>query len=82
MKRILLFLVTNIAILLVLNITLRLLGVDRILDDAGGLNFNALLIFAAVVGFGGSFISLALVIGSRNLPTLLGMPTIGSSATF
>lgn len=60
MKRILLFLATNIAILIVLNITLRLLGVDRILDESGGLNFNALLIFAAVVGFGGSFISLAM----------------------
>jgi heat shock protein HtpX len=60
MKRIVLFLVTNIAILLVLNVTLRLLGVDQILDQSGGLNFNALLIFAAVVGFGGSLISLAL----------------------
>ncbi len=61
MKRIMLFLATNIAILIVLSITLRLLGVERILDESGtGLNFNALLIFAAVFGFGGSFISLAL----------------------
>ena len=61
MKRIFLFLATNIAILLVLSITLRLLGVDRILDESGtGLNFNALLIMSAVVGFGGSFISLLL----------------------
>src|SRR5687768_18139600 len=59
MKRIFLFLVTNIAILLVLSVTLRLLGVDRILDAQGtGLNFNALLVMAAVIGFGGSFISL------------------------
>jgi heat shock protein HtpX len=61
MKRIFLFLATNIAILLVLSITLRLLGVDRILDESGtGLNLNALLVFAAVIGFGGSFISLAI----------------------
>jgi len=61
MKRVLLFLATNIAILLVLSITLRLLGVDQMLAQSGGaLNLNALLIMAAVIGFGGSFISLAL----------------------
>jgi heat shock protein HtpX len=61
MKRIFLFLATNLAILLVLSITLRLLGVDRILDEQGvGLDYNALLVFAAVFGFGGSFISLAI----------------------
>ena len=59
MKRIFLFLVTNIAVLLVLSVTLRLLGVDRILEaDGTGLDFNALLIMSAVIGFGGSFISL------------------------
>ena len=61
MKRIMLFLGTNLAIIVVLSITLRILGVERILDEQGaGLNFNALLIFAAVFGFGGSFISLAI----------------------
>src|SRR4030067_480617 len=61
MKRVFLFLITNLAIVFVLNITLRLLGVDRILDEQGaGLNLNSLLIFAAVFGFGGSFISLAI----------------------
>ncbi len=61
MKRIFLFIVTNLAILLMLSITLRLLGVDRILDaEGGGLNFNALLVFSAVLGFGGSLISLAI----------------------
>ncbi len=60
MKRVLLFLATNVAILIVLSVTLRILGVDRLLDEAGGLNFNALLMFAAVVGMGGSFISLAI----------------------
>jgi len=61
MKRILLFLLTNIAVLFVLSIVLRLLGVDRILNESGvGLNYWNLLIFAAVFGFGGSFISLAM----------------------
>ncbi len=61
MKRVLLFLVTNIAVLIVLSIVLRLLGVDRILDQSGtGLNYWNLLVFAAVFGFGGAFISLAL----------------------
>ena len=61
MKRVFLFVVTNIAILLVLSITLRILGVDRILDEEGvGLNFNALLVFSAIFGMGGSFISLAI----------------------
>lgn len=61
MKRVLLFLVTNIAVVLVLGIVLRLLGVDRILDESGvGLNYWNLLVFAAVFGFGGSFISLAM----------------------
>jgi heat shock protein HtpX len=61
MKRIFLFLATNLAIIVVLSITLRLLGVERILDAQGAnLDLNALLVFAAVFGFGGSFISLAI----------------------
>ncbi|SFM35829.1 heat shock protein HtpX [Ectothiorhodospira mobilis] len=61
MKRIALFLATNLAIIVVLSITLRLLGVERILDESGtGLDYTSLLIFAAVFGFGGSFISLAI----------------------
>ena len=58
MKRIVLYLATNLAVVLVLSITLQLLGVDRMLDEQGGINFNALLILSAVMGFGGSFISL------------------------
>ena len=61
MKRVLLFLGTNIAVILVLSVVLNLLGVDRILDEQGvGLNLQHLLIFAAVFGFGGAFISLAI----------------------
>ena len=58
MKRIFLFILTNMAVLVVINITLRLLGVDRVLDQSGGINFNALLIMSAVIGFSGSIISL------------------------
>ena len=57
MKRIILFLLTNVAIMLVLSVSARLLGVDRYLT-AGGLNMTMLLVFAALMGFGGSFISL------------------------
>jgi heat shock protein HtpX len=61
MKRVLLFLITNLAIILVLGVVLSLLGVDRILDEQGvGIDLYNLLIFAAVFGFGGSFLSLAL----------------------
>ena len=61
MKRIFLFIITNLAILLVLSITLRILGVDRILDaEDSGIDFNSLLIMAGVIGFGGSLISLAM----------------------
>jgi len=60
MKRIFLFLTTNIAIIVLLSITLRILGVDSLLAENGSdLNLNALLIFASVFGFGGAFISLA-----------------------
>ncbi len=60
MKRILLFLATNLAIILILSVTLRLLGVDSILAQNGTLDLNSLLIFSAVFGFGGSFLSLAI----------------------
>jgi heat shock protein HtpX len=57
MKRIALFLVTNLAVMLVLGLAANLLGFNRFLD-ARGLNLGALLGFAAVMGFGGAFISL------------------------
>lgn len=59
MKRIALFLATNLAIVLVLSFTARLLGLEPYLT-AQGLNLGSLLVFAAVMGFGGSFLSLAL----------------------
>jgi heat shock protein HtpX len=61
MKRILLFVATNVAVLVVLSVVLRLLGIDSILNQQGtNLDLNALLIFSAVVGFAGSLISLAM----------------------
>jgi heat shock protein HtpX len=57
MKRIVLFLVTNIAVMLVLSVVTSLLGVDRFLMQ-NGINYQMLLVFAGIMGFGGAFISL------------------------
>jgi len=57
MKRIVLFLVTNLAVVLVLSLVLRLLGLDRVVQ-ANGINVGSLLVFSFVVGFAGSIISL------------------------
>ena len=60
-KRVVLFLITNAAILVLLSITMRLFGVTGYLDSSGSnLDFRGLLLFAVVIGFGGSFISLAM----------------------
>ncbi|GMU72723.1 MAG: protease HtpX [Burkholderiales bacterium] len=58
MKRIVLFLVTNIAVLVVLSIVLRLFGLDRAMHSQTGLDYGGLLAFSAVVGFTGAIISL------------------------
>lgn len=58
-KRIVLFLITNLAVVFVLSIVLNLLGVGPMLDQQG-LNMGSLIVFAAVFGFGGSLISLAI----------------------
>ena len=57
MKRVILLIATNIAIMLVLSIVVSVLGLDRYLTQQG-LNLGALLVFSAVFGFGGAFISL------------------------
>lgn len=59
MKRIVLFLLTNLAIMLVLGVVANLLGIDRMLAANGG-SLGALLAYAALFGFGGSLISLAM----------------------
>ncbi len=58
MKRVFLLIVTNFAILAVLSVTMQLLGIDRALENETGLNLQGLLVFAALFGFGGAFISL------------------------
>jgi heat shock protein HtpX len=58
MKRILLFIVTNLAVVLVLSVVLRLLGLDRALTAETGMNLGPLLVFSAFVGFTGAIISL------------------------
>lgn len=73
MKRIALFLATNLAIVLVLSFTMRLLGVEPYLN-ANGLNLGSLLVFAAVMGFGGSLISLA--ISKWSAKTAMGVHVI------
>lgn len=80
MKRIFLFLATNIAILLVLSISMRLLGIDSLLDAQGvDLNLNALLVYAAVIGMTGSFISLA--ISKWSAKTMTGAQVIAQPRT-
>ena len=59
MKRVALFLFTNLAILVVLGIVVNILGLNRFITEAG-LNLPTLFMFAAVFGMGGSFISLAM----------------------
>jgi heat shock protein HtpX len=59
MLRVLLLVATNFAVLILASITLRLLGVEPWLN-AQGINFGSLLIFGAVLGFGGAFFSLAI----------------------
>jgi len=61
MKRILLFVLSNVAVLLVLSVVLSLLGVNQIMSaDGTRLDLGSLLVFSAVVGFTGSLISLAM----------------------
>ena len=58
MKRIVLFIVTNLAVVLVLSVVLRLLGLDTAMSAQTGMNTGSLLVFSAVIGFGGAIISL------------------------
>ena len=60
LKRVVLFVITNLAVLITLSISMRLLGIEGILTKAYGLDLKALLIYAGIIGFGGSFISLAI----------------------
>ena len=76
MKRIVLFLATNLAVVLVLSVVARLIGLDAWLA-AHGSNLFGLLVFAALFGFGGSFISLAM---SKSMAKMsMGVRVIGDS---
>jgi heat shock protein HtpX len=57
-KRLTLLIITNFAIIALLSFTMQLLGIDRMLAQQSGLNLQGLLLFAALFGFGGAFISL------------------------
>jgi heat shock protein HtpX len=59
MKRIVLFVLTNLAVMVVLAVVLKVFGIDRALA-VNGLNYGALLVYSAVVGFTGAIISLLL----------------------
>jgi heat shock protein HtpX len=61
MKRIFLFLLTNLAVMLVLSVIISVFGIGNVLDEAGvGLDLGALLVLSAVVGMTGSLVSLAM----------------------
>jgi heat shock protein HtpX len=79
MKRIFLFVLTNLAVLFVINITLRLLGVDRILNQSGSINFTALLVVSMVIGFSGSIISL--LISKWSAKRMVGAHVIADPAS-
>jgi hypothetical protein len=54
LKRILLFLGTNIAVLVVLAIAMQVFGLEGYLNEQGGIDLQSLLIFSAIIGFSGS----------------------------
>ncbi len=60
MKRIFLFILTNLLVMVTIGIILSVLGVNSYINESGGINFQQLLIFSAIVGFTGAFISLAM----------------------
>jgi heat shock protein HtpX len=77
MKRILLFIATNLAVLLVLTLVARLLGIDAYLQAHGG-SLEGLLVWAALFGFGGAFVSLAM--SKMQAKMFMGVRVIGESA--
>ncbi len=77
MKRIVLFLITNLAVMLVLSVVLNLLGIDQREVTSGGAS-GGLLIFAAVFGFGGALISL--FISKWSAKRMMGVRVINQPA--
>ncbi len=60
MRRIVLFILTNLAVMALLTVIVKLFGIDTYTYRNGGINLQGILVISAVVGFGGSFISLAM----------------------
>jgi heat shock protein HtpX len=60
MRRVLLFIATNLAVMVLLTIVVKLFGIDTYTYSRTGINFKGILVLSAVIGFGGSFISLAM----------------------
>jgi len=58
MRRIVLFLLTNLAVMALLTIVVKVFGIDTYTYSKAGINFKGLLVMSAVLGFGGSFVSL------------------------
>ena len=77
MKRIALFILTNLAVLLVLSVVAHLFGLDSYLAAHGG-SLDGLLIWAALFGFGGAFISLAM--SKMQAKMFMGVQVIGQSS--
>src|SRR5213595_2263096 len=77
MKRIVLFLATNLAVLLVLSVVAHLLGLDVWLAERGS-SLAGLLVWAALFGFGGAFISLAM--SKMQARMFMGVQVIGPSS--
>jgi len=68
MKRVFLFILTNLAVMLVLSISMKLLGLDRAMAGTG-FNATAMLVMAGIIGFGGAFFSLAISKWSAKMMT-------------
>ncbi len=77
MKRIVLFLMTNLAVMVVLTVVARLLGIDTYLASSGQ-DLGALLVFAALFGFGGAIISL--LISKWSAKRAMGVKVISQPA--
>lgn len=60
MRRIILFIMTNLAVMALLTIIVKVFGIDTYTYRNGGINLQGILVMSAVIGFGGSFISLAM----------------------
>lgn len=60
MRRIILFIATNLAVIALLTIVVKLFGIDTYTYNATGINYEGLLVISAVIGFGGALISLAI----------------------